>query len=263
MIWNSPTDWKYPGVTKFAEQIKLTLLSAHDSIIEARVKQTRNANCHGQPSSFGKGSLVYLSTQNIKLAKGLARKFSPKYSGPYKILEDYHNDSYKIDLPPELKQRGVHPTFHASLLWRHIPNDNRLFPGQLASQLGFADQLEPEWSVKGIIRHQYSGKDAMFLLEWGTGDCTWLPYHDVQVLDALQDYFEVLGIKSIDQLRGPCHEDLEIPLSVNLIEPALKTLAVEWAWNDEFRTSFGQKGKGQTILKGPGEAVSSLQQTTT
>jgi hypothetical protein len=104
-----------------------------------------------------------------------------------------------------------------------------LFLGQLASQLGFADQLEPEWSVKGIISHQYSGKDAMFLLEWGMGDCTWLSYHDVQVLDALQDYFEVLGIKSIDQLHGPRHKNLEIPLSVNLIEPALETLAVEGA----------------------------------
>jgi hypothetical protein len=43
MIWNSPTDQGYPGVKKFAEQIKLALMSAHDSIIAAQVKQTRSA----------------------------------------------------------------------------------------------------------------------------------------------------------------------------------------------------------------------------
>jgi hypothetical protein len=59
---------------------------AHDSIMAARIKQTRNANRKRQPTPFQQGDLVYLSTQNITFQKGLAWKLIPKYMGPYKIL---------------------------------------------------------------------------------------------------------------------------------------------------------------------------------
>jgi hypothetical protein len=58
--------------------------------------------------------------------------------------------------------RGLHPAFHASLLRVHVPNDDRLFPGRLASQLGFADQLEPEWSIRQIVAHEGTGYDTVF-----------------------------------------------------------------------------------------------------
>jgi hypothetical protein len=133
MVWNNPQECSYPGVNSFAEQIKLTLMSAHDSIIAAQVKQTQDANrkCHYAP--FSVNDLVYLLTQNIKMQKGLVRKFAPKFIGPYKIIKDYSNDFFMIDLPPELKCHRFHPTFHASLLRIHIPSDDHLFLGHLAS----------------------------------------------------------------------------------------------------------------------------------
>lgn len=42
MIWE--TDTKYPGVRTFAKRMKDAIMRAHDSIIAARVKQTRLAN---------------------------------------------------------------------------------------------------------------------------------------------------------------------------------------------------------------------------
>ena len=44
MIWNSPSDSAYPGVRNFAMRMKHAIMSAHDSILAARVKQTRDAN---------------------------------------------------------------------------------------------------------------------------------------------------------------------------------------------------------------------------
>ena len=44
MIWNSATESEFPTVRSFALQKKLALIAAHDSILAARVKQTRNAN---------------------------------------------------------------------------------------------------------------------------------------------------------------------------------------------------------------------------
>ena len=40
MIWNSAKSTEYPNIRIFAQKKKLALMSAHDSIIAARVKQT-------------------------------------------------------------------------------------------------------------------------------------------------------------------------------------------------------------------------------
>jgi len=72
---------------------------------------------------------VYISMKNISIPKKLTRKLVLKYVGPYLIVKDYGNNSYKVDISARLKQRGIHDVFHASLLQIHVPNDDRLFPG--------------------------------------------------------------------------------------------------------------------------------------
>jgi hypothetical protein len=67
------------------------------------VKQTRDANRKRRPAPFDEGDLVYISMKNITLKKGLARKLAPKFIGPYRILDKYENNLFKIDLPSELK----------------------------------------------------------------------------------------------------------------------------------------------------------------
>ncbi|KJA14723.1 hypothetical protein HYPSUDRAFT_98007, partial [Hypholoma sublateritium FD-334 SS-4] len=73
-------------IRNFALQRKLAIISAHDSILAARVKQTKDANKHRRPAPFEEGDLVYLSTKNILFPAGLARILIPKFVGPYKIL---------------------------------------------------------------------------------------------------------------------------------------------------------------------------------
>ena len=110
-------------------------MAAHDSILAFRVKHMRDVNHHRRPALFVKSDLVYLSTKNLNLPKGLARKLVPKFVAPYKILEDFGNNSYHIELLPNLKCRGVHDVFHALLLHVYKPNDDRLFPGRLELQV--------------------------------------------------------------------------------------------------------------------------------
>ena len=74
-------------------------------------------------------NLVYLSTQNLTLPKGRAKKLLPKYIGLYKIVEVHIVAStVMLELPPELTAQWVHPTFHVSLIQAHIPNDDKQFP---------------------------------------------------------------------------------------------------------------------------------------
>ncbi|TFK59232.1 hypothetical protein BDN72DRAFT_736976, partial [Pluteus cervinus] len=74
------------GLKDFAAQALLNLADAHDAIIEARVFQTKNANARrSEERPLMVGSLVYLSTRNLNLPTGRARKLCPKFVGPYKI----------------------------------------------------------------------------------------------------------------------------------------------------------------------------------
>lgn len=125
MVWNQDTE--YPGVRRFAQNMKDAILTAHNTILAAWAKQTCIANSRWKKTTFVKGDLVYLSTENLSLPKGCARKLSPKFIGPFNILQDYGNNLFKLDLPAELKQRGVHSAFHANLLRIHVPNDDQRF----------------------------------------------------------------------------------------------------------------------------------------
>ena len=200
MIWNDASPTEFSNVRQFALKKKLALISAHDSIIGARIKQTRDANRRRQHVPFKEGDFVYLSTKFIKFAKGLARKLIPKYIGPYQITKDFNNHSYRIELPAHLKKRGVHDVFHSSLLRIHVPNDDRLFPGRMDTQLKDSPDSEDEWAVDRIQSHAESGENAVFEILWKSGDLTWMPYHQIKHLPALKIYLELMGTDDISNL---------------------------------------------------------------
>ncbi|EIM89393.1 uncharacterized protein STEHIDRAFT_38838, partial [Stereum hirsutum FP-91666 SS1] len=144
------------------------------------------------------------------LPKGRARKLAPKFIGPFKILKAYGNDSFKIKLPAELRQRGIHDGFHASLLRIHVPNDDRRFPGRQLHQIkGFGKTAQ--WAVQKILSHRGNAKQAYFEIEWTTGDRTWLPYHEVQHLPFLAEYLEALDISDISKLKGSSLQEIPTP----------------------------------------------------
>ena len=122
------TNIKYAGVKQFAQQVLYNLMVAHDTIIESHVVQTHHANSQrhqGEEYPPGRLSMVSLSTKNLALPKGRARKLLPRYIGPYKVVEAHTATlTVTLELPPELVSRRVHPTFHVSLIWAHVANDN-------------------------------------------------------------------------------------------------------------------------------------------
>ena len=97
---------------------------------------------------FKNGDLAYLSSKNMSLPKGHTRKLIPKYIGPYKIIRNFGDNSYELDLPDCLKQWGMHPVFHSSLLRIHVPNDDQLFLRQQEMQMADFRESEPEWLVE-------------------------------------------------------------------------------------------------------------------
>ena len=165
-------------------------------------------------SPFVIGDLAYVSINNMSLPKKQAQKLIPKFIRPYLINKDYGNNSYQLDLPSQLRQRGIHPIFHSLLLRDHVPNDNRLFPGHQEMQVADFNESDDEWLVDRIQSHVGSGHTATFKVAWTSGDTSWLPFDQVEHLTALNEYLELLDVPKIEDLsrgdRALPEEDLHI-----------------------------------------------------
>ena len=92
---------------------------------------------------FAVGDHVYLK---VSLFKSIQRvrdqgKLSPRYIGPFEIIERIGELAYRIALPPVLS--GIHDVFHVSILRKYIPDPNRvveLEPVQLKENLTYEEQ---------------------------------------------------------------------------------------------------------------------------
>ena len=102
------------------------IIDVHDVILEHRVMQTHHSNKHQRPGViYHENDLVYLSTKNLALPKGWARKLMPRFLGPYRVLKAM-NDSLNATI--ELKYRRISPMFHTNLVQPYVKNNDILFP---------------------------------------------------------------------------------------------------------------------------------------
>ena len=71
---------------------------------------------------------MYLKISPIKgvVRFGNKGKLSPRYMGPYKILQRVGKVAYELRLPSELS--SVHPIFHVSMLKRCFVNSESILP---------------------------------------------------------------------------------------------------------------------------------------
>jgi hypothetical protein len=79
-------------------------------------RQETYANKRRRPLEFKVGNHVYLRVLPMKDVKRfeVKEKLTPRYIGPFPILEKCGTVAYKLDLPPSLT--GVHGIFHVSQL---------------------------------------------------------------------------------------------------------------------------------------------------
>jgi hypothetical protein len=88
------TDTMFKGVSQFTQQARWILMVAHDAIIECCMDQMFHVNRkHCESKIYVVDDHVYLSTQNLTLPKGRARKLVPQYIGPYCITEAHNKAS--------------------------------------------------------------------------------------------------------------------------------------------------------------------------
>jgi hypothetical protein len=114
--------------------------------------------------NFEEGDEMWLNIKNFRLPKGFSHKFLGPYAGPFKMLEKKFPDTYKLELPENLR---IHPTFHVSflkLVTRDASRPNRQHNSRPPPDLV---HNEPKFEVKVVLKsRQLRGQKREYLVKW-------------------------------------------------------------------------------------------------
>ena len=157
------------------QQEVLQLLKDNLNLAQNQMKQ--QADQHHTERSFDVGDWVFLWLQpykqiSLKQAKK-DNKLSPKYYGPYKVLQKIGTMAYKLELPASSR---VHPVFHVSCLKKVIGENipvQTIFP-ELDEEGKII--LEPEAVTETRTRQLRNRSISEYLIKWKnlpTEDSTW------------------------------------------------------------------------------------------
>nr|GEW45319.1 putative reverse transcriptase domain-containing protein [Tanacetum cinerariifolium] len=112
---------------------------------KCRSRQKSYADLKRRSTKFEVGDKVMLKVSPWRgvIRFGKRRKLSPRFIGPFKVIERIGPVAYKLELPNKL--RGIHDTFHLSNIKRCFVNDDvfvgthgvgRSLPGNVRTSLG-------------------------------------------------------------------------------------------------------------------------------
>nr|GEV68584.1 reverse transcriptase domain-containing protein [Tanacetum cinerariifolium] len=95
---------------------------------KCRSRQKSYADLKRRLTEFEVGDKVMLKVSPWRgvVCFGKRRKLSPRFIGPFKVIERTRPVAYKLELPDKL--RGIHNTFHVSNLKRCFVNDDVVIP---------------------------------------------------------------------------------------------------------------------------------------
>jgi len=102
--------------------------------------------------------------QKFRLPEGFSHQFLGPDVGPFKVLEKKLSNTYKLELPENLK---VHPTFHVSFL-NPVSHDasrpNREYNSRPPPDLV---HNEPEFEMEAVFKsRQLRGRKRKYLVKW-------------------------------------------------------------------------------------------------
>jgi len=175
---------KHATAERQAQDVKKDIEQAKESISKAQQRMKYYADQSRKDYNFQEGDKVMLSTQDLQLAYPKAKKFQPRYIGPYTITKKLSDVTFSLELPSTM---GIHPNIHVSRL---IPaRDKDEFGRQLPPPPPVEVEGEQEYIIKKILDSKTWGRGKRYLVLWqGYDDPTWVPGSLLQDAEALDDF---------------------------------------------------------------------------
>ena len=159
-------------------------------IIQQRLKvacdrQRSYANLKRKDIEYEVGDKVFLKVSPWKkiLRFGRKGKLSPRFIGPYEILERVGPVAYRLALPPEIAK--LHDVFHVSMLRRYRSDPSHILPVQdIQVQEDFTFEEEPKAILDREIKQLRNKQVPLVKVLWqhhGMEEATWEPESTMRV----------------------------------------------------------------------------------
>ncbi|XP_059281346.1 uncharacterized protein LOC132035044 [Lycium ferocissimum] len=197
----SPVGWFEPSeaqllVTDLVQQAleKVTLI--RERLKTAQSRQKSYADKKVCDVEFMKGEKVFLKVSPMKgvMRFGRKGKLSPRYIGPYEILDRIGLVAYRLALPPRLS--AVHPVFHVSMLRRYVGDDShKIQPEDVELDENLTYEEGPISIIDRQVRQLRSKKVASVKVLWRnhpTEEATWESEADMR--DKYPHLFDATGM---------------------------------------------------------------------
>jgi Reverse transcriptase (RNA-dependent DNA polymerase)/RNase H-like domain found in reverse transcriptase/Integrase zinc binding domain/Chromo (CHRromatin Organisation MOdifier) domain len=181
-------DSSMPAAQDFIETMTENLNRAKMCMRQAQHRDAHYANKSRKDISFAIGSQVSISTKNFTFKNPVScKKMTPRFMGPFEVLEQLNPVTYRLKLPDSMK---IHDVFHVSLLkpyrWdgdKQPPPPQELDDGSL------------QFEVEQILAHKEdkTGKPTKYLLKWKGYDShenLWEPPSNLNCSRLLTEYWK-------------------------------------------------------------------------
>ena len=114
-----------------------------DRLKIAQDRRKSYANNRRRYLEFEVGDMVFLRISPWKsvLRFGKSGKLSPRYIGPYRIVERIGEVAYRLEFPSDLDR--IHDVFHVSMLRKYIPNPSHVLieqPVEIEENLTYEEE---------------------------------------------------------------------------------------------------------------------------
>ena len=190
----SPTSYlkgcsKVQAVDQLLQHRATMLAHLRENLHHAQNRMKQQVDQHRSERQFQEGDQVFLRLQPYKQTslkdKG-CQKLSPKFYGPYQVLQHIGEVAYKLALPPTAK---IHPVFHVSCLKKVIGNNCRIQTSLPELDEEGSIWLQPEQVLDTQVKQLRGRMIKEVLVKWkdtSPEDATWEPATILQQFPQLQ-----------------------------------------------------------------------------
>lgn len=166
-----------PAADAFMDALRSALDSAKKHLEAAQARQKRLADKKRTPVTFAPGDKVLLSIDHLKLPGVRSRKLTPRYCGPFTVLQTVGPNAVKLDLHGNV---SFHDVINVSRLKKFRPGDTTRYPGRELFMPPPPDVIggEEHYTVQAFLDSRYKGRGRGRRLEYLVRWLGYPPDHD-------------------------------------------------------------------------------------